>query len=189
MTSTEPLAGFEERRLAELKEHIAARAGAKRAHRAWTPRRRLAMAAAATAGACAATVVIFQGGAEPAYAVDKDSRGVVSISVSDFRDAPAVSKRLRELGVPAIVDYVPFNTECKDPRGAYVDDVPEGLYTYLPKEGPGWRMRIDTRLFKPGQTFVWTMTVLPDGGNATQTLLMQGPVAPCVLIPSPWPTW
>lgn len=44
-------------------------------------------------------------------------------------------------------------------------------------------MRIDTRLFKPGQTFVWTLTALPGGGTSTSTILMKDPVAPCVLVP------
>lgn len=43
--------------------------------------------------------------------------------------------------------------------------------------------RNDPRLVKPGQTFVWTVTALPDGGSSTSTVLMNDPVKPCVLVP------
>ncbi|WP_433417106.1 RNA polymerase sigma factor [Microtetraspora malaysiensis] len=34
-----------------------------------------------------------------------------------------------------------------------------------PGERDGWQMRIDTKLFKPDQTFVWTIADLPGGGE------------------------
>ncbi|MQY08761.1 hypothetical protein [Actinomadura macrotermitis] len=192
MTGTEPLAGFEERRLVELKGYLAAHAGGRRVRRFRAPRRRLVLAAGAVAGVCAAMAVVLQGGAEPAYAVTGDARGVVVITLRDFRDAPALSERLRELGVPAVVDNVPYGKWCREPRGVYVQDVPPGLYSApanIPGDGSGsgWQMRIDTRLFRPGQTFVWTMSASPDGGSSTSTILMQGPVAACVLVPKPAP--
>ena len=189
MIGDEPLAGFEERRLAELKEYVAARAATRPARRRTRmPRRGLAWAAATVAGVCAVMGVVLKSGTEPAYAVTKDSHGVVVVTVRDFRDAPALTKRLRELGVPAVVDNVPYGMWCKEPRGVHVQDVPPGLYsppTNIPGEhsGPGWQMRIDTRLFKPGQTFVWTISASPNGDSHTSTILMQGPVAPCTPVP------
>jgi hypothetical protein len=193
MTSTEPLAGFEERRLAELTEHVRTRAGEGRGRRAPAVKRhRLVLAAATVAGVCAATAVTSQRGGEPAYAVTRESHGVVVITVRDFRDAPALSRRLHDLGVPAIVDYVPHGASCKEPRGTAVQNIPPGLYsppTNIPGEDSdsGWQMRIDTRLFRPGQTFVWEISTSPDGGSHTSTILMEGRVAPCALTPVPTP--
>lgn len=126
----------------------------------------------------------------PSYAVTKDSDGVVWVKVRDFRDVAGLAKQLRDLGVPAIVDYVPAGKKCREPRAAYVEDIPQGIYdppTNLPGSKHGWQMRIDTRLFKPGQTFVWTLTALPGGGSSTSTILMEDPVKPCVLVPDDTP--
>ncbi|GLX00301.1 hypothetical protein [Microtetraspora sp. NBRC 16547] len=125
-----------------------------------------------------------------AYAVTKDSDGIVYIQVRDFRDAAGLRKRLRELGVPAIVDHVPQGQMCRGPRATPMEDIPSGLYSVpenIPGERNGWQMRIDTKLFEPGQTFVWTITDLPGGGSSTSTILMKDPVAPCVLVPDDTP--
>ncbi|MEV4893492.1 hypothetical protein AB0K48_29330 [Nonomuraea sp. NPDC055795] len=195
------LTGFEQRRLTELKAHIAARAATERDRR---PRRRLAFAAAtgaAIATAAAVVTVATPGGPDTAYAVTKDADGIVHVTVRDFRDAPGLSRQLAGLGVPAIVDFVPAGQKCRDERGTPVTDIPRGLY-YAPASIPGepeaWRMQIDTKLFKPGQTFVWTLAVEPvNGFTSTSTILRHNPVAPCVLVPddrghrvtstSPWP--
>ncbi|MFC4532980.1 hypothetical protein [Sphaerisporangium dianthi] len=123
------------------------------------------------------------------YAVTKDSDGIVYVTIRDFSDADGLRRQLRDLDVPAIVDHVPHGTWCRDPRGTVVRDKPAGLYS-VPEgipgdDGSGWRMRIDTKLFKPGQTFVWTISESPGGGSRTSTILYQGPVAPCALIPEP----
>jgi hypothetical protein len=115
----------------------------------------------------------------------------VYVLVRDFSDADGLHRQLRALHVPAIVDYVPYGKMCREPRGTYVEPVPPGLYSVpenIPghEQEPGWRMRIDTKLFKPGQTFVWTITQTPNeggGGSSSSTILMNDPVAPCVLVP------
>ncbi len=124
-------------------------------------------------------------GVSPSYAVTKDSDGIVYVTVRDFRDAEGLTRQLKDLGVPAIVDYVPYGKKCREPRATYVDDIPPGLYSVpenIPGETEGWRMRINPRLFEPGQTFVWTITATPGGGGSTSTILMNDPVAPCVLV-------
>ncbi|MFI6602373.1 hypothetical protein ACIBHX_39495 [Nonomuraea sp. NPDC050536] len=185
------LAGFEERRLAELKEYVAKRAARR-------PRRRLVLAAAAaaavTVGASVVTVSTM-GGGDTAYAVTKDSDGIVYVTVRDFHDAAGLTRQLESLHVPAVVDYVPAGKKCaQEPRGVYVEDIPRGLYqppTNIPGAGAdemGWRMRIDTKLFKPGQTFVWTLSNDPVyGWTETSTILMRNPVAPCELVPDDTP--
>ncbi|MEV7805436.1 hypothetical protein AB0O28_21050 [Microbispora sp. NPDC088329] len=153
--------------------------------------RRLVLGLAAAAVAAAGIVVgpgLLDNGTltTPSYAVTKDSHGVVWVKVRDFRDVAGLTKQLRDLGVPAIVDYAPPGQKCREPRATYVEDIPQGLYdppTNIPGEKNSWQMRIDTRLFKPGQTFVWTLTAWPDGGSTTSTILMEDPVKPCVLVP------
>ncbi|MEU6414338.1 hypothetical protein [Microbispora sp. NPDC046933] len=153
--------------------------------------KRLALGLAAAAVAAAGIVVgpsLLDDGTltTPSYAVTKDSNGVVWVKVRDFRDIAGLTKQLRDLGVPAIVDYAPVGKKCREPRAAYVKDIPQGLYdppTSIPGEKEGWQMRIDTRLFRPGETFVWTLTALPGGQTGTSTILMEDPVAPCVLVP------
>ncbi|MFF0307045.1 hypothetical protein ACFYSC_06440 [Streptosporangium sp. NPDC004379] len=187
-TSERRLAGFEERQLAELREHVAARAAVTPARR---PRGRLLLAASAVAaGVCAAVAIpaVSGDGGEPAYAVTKGADGVVYAELRDSRDAAGLSDQLRRLGVPAIVDHVPEGRMCREPRGKHVEDIPPDLYHVpesIPGEKQGWRMRIDTRLFKPGQTFVWTVGENSTGGTSTSTILMEGPVAPCVLVDAP----
>ncbi|MEU7853880.1 hypothetical protein [Nonomuraea sp. NPDC049141] len=141
----------------------------------------------AGAGALAVGLVmaqsLLQNGVPPSYAVTKDADGVVYVKVRDFHDAAGLTRQLKELNVPAIVDYAPAGKWCREPRGTYVKDIPRGLYS-VPENIPGeetsggWQMRINTKLFKPGQTFVWTI-----GEESTSTILMNNPVAPCVLVP------
>ncbi|NUW37461.1 hypothetical protein HTZ77_39595 [Nonomuraea sp. SMC257] len=141
----------------------------------------LAVAAALAGGIVVGPSLLGKGGATPSYAVTKDDHGVVTIQVRDFSDADGLRRRLEELGVPAIVDYVPLGKRCERPRTGYVEDVPRGLYS-LPESIPGetmsWQMRIDTRLFRPGETFVWTI-----GEGGTSTILMKNPVRPCEFVP------
>ena len=126
---------------------------------------------------------LVQSGVSPSYAVTKDPDGVVYVKVRDLHDAAGLTKQLAELNVPAIVDYAPPGKWCQEPRGTHVKDIPRGLYSVpenIPGEEPsrGWQMRINTKLFKPGQTFVWTI-----GEKGTSTILVNDPVAPCVLVP------
>ncbi|WP_052423908.1 hypothetical protein [Nonomuraea candida] len=150
------------------------------------PVRRLVLGLAG-AGLLAAGIAVGPGlleeGGTPSYAVTREPGGVVYVQIRDFRDKEGLARRLAELNVPAIVDYAPPGKWCREPRGTLVEDIPRGLYSppeNIPGErpGPGWQMRIDTRLFRPGQTFVWTISE-----RATTTYLMSGPVAPCVLVP------
>ncbi|WP_283136127.1 hypothetical protein [Rhizohabitans arisaemae] len=125
------------------------------------------------------------------WAVAKAADGKVTIQIRDFRDAVGLRNRLQELGVPAIVDFVPWGQECRRPRGKYVKDIPGNLYSVpenIPGEKLGWQMRIDTTLFRPGQTFVWTISAPATGhGSSTSTYLMEGPITPCEPVPDPRP--
>ncbi|MEV0202922.1 hypothetical protein [Nonomuraea sp. NPDC050691] len=83
---------------------------------------------------------------------------------------------------------MPEGKRCKEPRAEHVKDIPRGIYSLpedIPGERHGWQMRIDTRRFRPGETFVWTITPNAGGGSSTSTILMKDPVGPCELVPAP----
>ncbi|MEU4836494.1 hypothetical protein [Streptosporangium sp. NPDC023615] len=150
----------------------------------------LAASVVLAAGAVVGPSLLGNGSAvSSSWAVTKAADGKVTIQVRDFRDAPGLERRLRDLHVPAVVDYVPWGWTCRAPRGTPVRDVPPGLYSVpenIPGEEEGWQMRIDTTLFKAGQTFVWTISAPSDGaGSSTGTYLMEGPVASCDPVPRP----
>ncbi|MEV0148733.1 MULTISPECIES: hypothetical protein [unclassified Nonomuraea] len=151
----------------------------------------LAVAAALAGGIVVGPSLLEDGrGVTASYAVTKDERGIVTIQVRDFGDADGLRKRLKELGVPAIVDYVPEGKRCREPRAEHVQDIPAGLYSWpanIPGEKDGWQMRIDTRLFRPGETFVWMITSNAGGGSSTRTILMKDPVGRCELVPDDRP--
>ncbi|MFJ2030730.1 hypothetical protein [Streptosporangium sp. NPDC087985] len=163
--------------------------------RRYAPRRLalgLAAAVVLAAGAVVGPSLLENGsGGSSSWAVTKAANGMVTIQVRDFRDASGLEKRLKDLDVPAIVDYVPWGQRCREPRGKHVMDIPQGLYSLpenIPGEKHGWQMRIDTKLFRPGQTFVWTISAPERGeGSSTSTYLMEGPVAPCEPVPAPTP--
>lgn len=198
-TSNYELAGFEERRLTELKQIVAARATATLTSEPRTRRpTRGAMTLAATAvGALAvavtATVVAPLEDAAPAYAVTKDAKGVVNVRIIHYRHADGLSRQLQHLGVPASVFYVPAGTVCHQPHVTPVTDIPRGLYsapTNIPGQpgGDGMQLRIDTRLFKPGQYFIFGLkvTTSPNGTmSSVAQLLVTGKVIRCRFVPAP----
>ncbi|WP_344876208.1 hypothetical protein [Nonomuraea antimicrobica] len=142
--------------------------------------------AVALAAGIVAVPIVLQDGVPSSYAVNLDD-GMVTIQIRDFDDAEGLEKRLRELNVPAMVDHVPEGMMCREPRGKLVENIPRGLYSVpenIPGESEGWQMRINTTLFGPDQTFVWSIS----GKNGTTTTyLMEGPIAPCEPVPEPPP--
>ncbi|QYC41964.1 hypothetical protein Nocox_21800 [Nonomuraea coxensis DSM 45129] len=145
----------------------------------------LAVAVGVAAGVIAVPIAL-RDGAPSSYAVTLDD-GTVTIQIRDFDDAAGLERRLKELKVPATVDHVPEGMMCREPRGRLVENIPRGLYSVpenIPGEAEGWQMRINTKLFGPGQTFVWTIS---GKGGTTTTYLMEGPVAACEPVPAPAP--
>ncbi|MGK5557981.1 hypothetical protein ACSNOI_40885 [Actinomadura kijaniata] len=200
-----PLAGYQERRLAELTAVVAARAG--RPRRARPVRRRSVWAAAGVACVAATGVLAWPGGARPAYAVTRDASGLVTVKVTEeilnTRNADALSRELRALGVPAVVFSIPEGRVCPQPHARAADlppnvyDMPGGLYTLprdLPRPDRGWQMTINPGHFRPGQFMVWTLTTggaYDENGRrvgsatSTGTYLVSGRVVPCRYRPAP----
>jgi len=101
---------FEDRLLHELR-HVVAEGPTPAGTPARRPRRRrLTLAGAGLGVAAAATlaVVLATGGdVSSAYAVESQPNGAVTVSIRSLSDAAGLQAKLRAVGVPAVVDYVP----------------------------------------------------------------------------------
>jgi hypothetical protein len=101
---------FEDRLLDELRDVVTARpTPAVAAVAAPRPSRRPRVALAGGGGlaAVAAGVVLATsgGGVSPAYAVEKQDDGTVTVHISSLADADGLQSKLRAEGVPAVVTY------------------------------------------------------------------------------------
>ena len=201
MNSTDRrLAPYEQRLLVELREVVTERATSNRAPartRTARPRTRVAVGLGAAAALALAAAIgapaLLGAGDRPAYAAERDPDGSIRIHIREYRDAKGLQARLRQLGVAAVVDYVPNGQQCREPRATYVpsDQVPPGLLTTLPPgngDAAYWKLHPD--LIGPGQTFVYTTTIIGDPDDdewsaKAQFQLATGPVNACVLVPGP----
>lgn len=179
-----PLAGYQERRLAELTAVVEARSSTARRT---FPRKRPVLAAVGAACAIGIGVLAWPGSAPAAYAVTRQPSGLVTVKVTqhilDSGNAAALSRELRSLGVPAAVFSIPAGKMCPQPYArtaalpADVYQMPQGIYTVpsdLPeKDGGGWKMTINPGHFKPGQFLVWVLTT--SGVYGTSSSGMAGP--------------
>jgi hypothetical protein len=121
---SEKRGGFEERLLDELRSLVVAQPSAgsdQPRRRAWVtsvPRPRLALVggiAAVLAVAAAAGVPFLTNGASPAYAVNTNDDGTVTVEISSLSDAAGLEAKLRDAGIRAVVQYVPSGKACKQP--------------------------------------------------------------------------
>src|SRR5215212_7870445 len=105
-----PLDSYEIALLAELRRQVTERP-ARVAPQAPPPRhsrRRLRVAAASAAGVAASVVAVLglgSGGGSPAYAVDENSEGDVTITVHRLEDSEGLEKALADKGIDAQVTY------------------------------------------------------------------------------------
>ena len=112
---------FEDRLLHELRGIVAAEPAAERERRpSWTwiaPRRLVpAVGTVVLAGVAAvAAVQLVGGGAAPAYAVSKNDDGTVTVEIASLEDAAGLEAKLRDAGIPAVVQYLPPGKACKQP--------------------------------------------------------------------------
>lgn len=210
---------FEDRLLDKLQEVAAAGdmptevAEVEQRHRRSVRSRRtvfgLAASVAVAAGIAIGGVPLLADGssaeAQPFTVIRKDD-GRILFRVIEFRNPKALEARLRELGVPVVVDYVPVDKQCREPRFHEYEmsgDDLTAIYHWEhipPKNGDrhddaeiahliqGWHELIPG-LIPPGTTLVLTaaMNDDPEGaGRLSGTYaLASGPVGPCELEPRP----
>ncbi|HEU5026247.1 MAG TPA: hypothetical protein VFV01_15120 [Spirillospora sp.] len=103
------------RQRARLMQEAGARAPERTAwHRRPAVRRLAVTAASGTAVAAAALLATVATGSSgsPAYAAQRLPDGTIKVTIREFRDAPGLERRLRSLGVRAVITYLPTGTRC-----------------------------------------------------------------------------
>jgi hypothetical protein len=190
---------FEERLLGELRNLAVAEsaAGAERPRwpKAWIvarPRRRVALvggSAALLATAVAVGAAFLTAGAGPAYAVDTNDDGTVTVEINSLGDADGLQTKLREAGIPAVVQYLPPRKACNQPW-------------FTPAQGgsPGGEIKGGVEHTTDGHTrftisrnlpadltlVIMTQTAAagsrPDGAESVGVALAQGEVEQCHVV-------
>ncbi|MEU7868141.1 hypothetical protein [Dactylosporangium sp. NPDC049140] len=167
---------FEDRLLDELKLVVAARRPARR--------RWLAVVAAAATAAVGTAVVVELN--QPAYAVERDADGSIRVSIFDYRDPDGLRQRLAAFGIRAVVDFLPFDRTCREPRADYVPraEMPLALAEF-PRPGTNESFfRLHPQYIGANQTLVYTVRVDRRAHEQRFVIrLANGPVAPCEQIP------
>jgi hypothetical protein len=176
---------FEDRLLSELRQVVAELpvpqvVSPPRRHR----KRPLLLAGTATAAAAGVALLfaIGSGGVAPAFAVDHQPNGDVTVTINQLSDARGLENQLRADGISAVVDYTPFGKACREPRGrpAAAANRAPGISS-VRVSSHSTTFTISRNTVGPGQTLV----IATSGGNGPASVGMQvieGPVSPCVLV-------
>lgn len=189
--------GYEERILSELKAVVAERAAAPdaapevRAARR-RPGRRLGLGLAVVAAAAGATVAIPMvtgGGEAKANAVELRRDGSVAVYWREWSHPERVQSKLRGLGIPAEVNFLPSGKKCKPGRAHWIyDGSADGVFGSIPKEAAANATLIYPEKLKPGQTVVLDVWALLGENDEIKSSVLtpkvaQGRVGACVVVP------
>lgn len=174
---------FKDKLLEELRTEAATVSWQTRPAR--RPARQLvAMAGLAAAVAAAVAVAVPLTSETPAFAVVKNPDGTVTVRINEFVRPKDLEKRLREEGVSAVIDYVPYGQTCRQPRGQIVPQPNRMPLRQAEDSSDFW---IDPKDFGPDETLVIQMhsangdVAKSNGGSVS---VIRGPVAPCELVPA-----
>jgi hypothetical protein len=204
-----PLTGFEERLLHELRRVVieesrsasapAPRAPIARRRSLW--RRRLGLTggvAAVVAFGLAAGLPLGGGnGGSAAYAVTQNADGTVTVQINALRDADGLQRRLREAGVPALVQYLPPGKACegmrvgrgaRDPAPGLVDSIvhtnEDGSvrFTIDKREHRGQTLVVRSQDFAPGQPVPGRTEGAPQAASSVGVSFENGAARPCEVV-------
>jgi hypothetical protein len=181
---------FEDRLLSELCAVVAAQptpATVAPGHARRVPRARLILAAGAVAAAGIGVFAAVGGDtAAPAYAVEKQSDGSVTVEIQSLRDAAGLQEKLRAAGIPAVVDYTPMGKMCRQPRARGATRRHSmGMGMGVGKDHAA-TFTIPRGDVRPGQTLV-IMSSVGSSVSSIGATVIDGPVAPCELVDAPQP--
>jgi hypothetical protein len=183
---------FEDRLLAELRHVVATRVASEAIRgprRRRAPRVLLGSAASAAVAGAALLVAVGGGGVAPAFAVDRQPDGSVTVTINRLSDSAGLQSQLRAAGIAAVVDYTPLGKTCREPRGSHPASVQgraHGSVLRSTATGGAASFTISRSMVAPGQTLV----IMTSGGAGLSSVGMevaQGPVSPCQLVDAPPP--
>ena len=188
-TDERPLDTFESALLGQLTAVVDERA----TQAATSPARRLTSrparwsAAVAAAAAGTAALLVLPGGATPAYAVDTDSSGSVTITINQLADANSLKEALAAKGITADVTYPGVGKQCAAGRFTEANSggLPQvsGSSSIQASAGvAGFAMTLPKNMIQPGQTLVLE-SVWPDNrAGMVKSAIADGPVGACQLV-------
>ena len=188
-TDARPLDTFETALLGQLTAVVDERA----AQASTTPSRRLTgrparwAAAVAAAAAGTAALLVLPGGTTPAYAVEADSSGSVTVTINQLADASALKDALAAKGITADVTYPGVGKQCAAGRFTEANSggLPQvsGSSSIQASAGvAGFAMTLPKNMIQPGQTLVLE-SVWPDSQSwMVKVAIANGPVGACHLV-------
>ena len=158
-------------------------------HRPW---RRIVLAAAAVAAGLGLATPFVLGGHDRASANTalRDADGAIVITLNEGKHPKDLERRLNDLGVPAVVDFLESGFGCDDARSTGWVQQPRGEALFgsaetAPDEPPQYVLHPDQ--LQPGETIVLVFQIDEfEGALAANviTRLSTTPVGPCVPVPN-----
>lgn len=160
-------------------------------HRRW---RRVGLTAAALAAGLGLAGSLVLGGSDSASAsantAVRTDDGAVLITLREGEDPEALEQRLRDLGVPAEVDFLESGFGCDSTRSTGWVQVPRGeaLFTWAPDSPEGEaQLILHPEKLLPGETAVFEFQIDEHGGEIAAGVMLRlstSPVGPCVPVPN-----
>jgi hypothetical protein len=148
------------------------------------PGRRIALAATGIAALAAAAVVV-DFGESPAFAVERNDDGTVTVQIERFEDADGIEAAIERYGVNAEVDYLPWGKTCRQPRYTVAPTADQQAATPVAdSSSDGVQLSIVLRPgdFAADETLVIVHSNLDTGAGEVASMLhliAKGPVAVC----------
>lgn len=185
---------FEISLLSELRQHVEDRDSLP----ARRSRTRLVVSGLGVAAAAVTAAVVIPGlGVSTAYSVQEGNSGEIKVSVDRLEDAAGLEVALEELGIPAVVTYVPDGGQCAPGRYDVIDRDLTGMRIGV--GGQTFDVTLPPGAVRDGETFVIAASLVrlpatgdPDGDGISdeggariwlQADVATGPVAPCRVVP------
>jgi hypothetical protein len=178
-------------RLTQLKEDLMVQIAQDRAPEASPhPRRRLTLVAAAVAAGLALATPLVLGGGDDASAntAVRNTDGDIEITIREAKEPKELERRLRALGVPAVVDFLESGFGCDHGRSnGWVTDI-QGrapVLDHAPGDEPGYVLHPDS--LRPGETVTIEFQIDEHGEELAVnagTRLTTGEVGPCEPVPN-----
>ena len=158
-------------------------------HRRW---RRIGLTAAGLAIGFGLATSFVAGGNDTAGAntAERTADGAIVITIREGKNPEDLERRLNDLGVPAVVDFLESGFGCDRARstGWVQDPAPEALFTSAPTsldEDPHYVLQPD--LLPPGQTMALEFQIDEHGDDIAANYTMSrstAPVGDCDPVPN-----